>query len=72
MADREEILRTHTFKDDGLSVAQRVFYSVHTEDKNLQAARNTKAISLLVERLHEKGIIGDEELDELLLQVAYQ
>jgi hypothetical protein len=71
MADRDEILRTHTFKDEGFPVGQRVFYSLHTEDKNLQAARNTKAISLLVERLHEKGIIGEEELDELLLQVTY-
>jgi len=72
MPSRDEILRTHTFKEDGLSVGHRVFYTLNPDDKSLRMDRNAKALSILVEKLHEKGLIDEEWLDDFLFQVAYQ
>jgi hypothetical protein len=72
MADRDEILRTHTFKDEGFPVAQRVFYTLNPDDKDLLPDRKARALALLIEHLHEKGILDDQELDELLIKAAYQ
>jgi hypothetical protein len=48
----EDVLAEKTYKQDGLDVAQRVFYTLIAEPDNphrekLQAHRNSKAIALL-------------------------
>ncbi len=68
MANREEVLRDETHKGDVASVGERVFYTL--KEKASQAHRNSKAIALLVEHLHNKKLISDVELDELLLKVV--
>jgi len=68
MADKATILREKTHK--GLEVDARTFYSL-SADKALQAHRNTKAIALLVKHLSDRGLISEEELDELLFECVY-
>jgi hypothetical protein len=71
---REELLVKETHKDDGLDVAQRVFYTLTGEQGNphrekLQADRNSKAIALLFKTLRENGPLTDHRVDEILLEV---
>ncbi|MGD0127870.1 MAG: hypothetical protein ABSF46_21100 [Terriglobia bacterium] len=67
MPNIEDVLREKTYKDDGLELDQRVFYTLSNE-KGLQNHRNTKAIAHLMKVLHEKGQLSEGEIDELLLQ----
>lgn len=69
MTNREELLRKETYKEDSLDLGRRVFYTLNGDCKeNLQAHRNSKAIAVLIEMLHRKGIIDETEIDELLLE----
>ena len=68
MPTRGDLLREKTHKGDVEDLAVRVFYTL-TDDKAVQTHRNSKAIALLVDHLHEKNLIPDEEIDELLLRV---
>lgn len=62
-------LQNDTFKQNGIDLAHRVFYTLsHRHDE--QARRNSKAIALLVKLLEEKGLITQDEIDTLLLTVA--
>lgn len=72
----EEALAERTFKQDGLEVEKRIFYTLHGEEKSpqrdeLQNHRNSKAISLLCKLLLEKQLLTEEQLDELLLDVTH-
>ena len=67
MADLDDILYEKTHKEEGLDLGRRVFYTL-SDDKSLQAHRNSKAIALLVGLLREKGHLSDEEMDKLLLE----
>lgn len=69
MASRDELLREKTHKDDGLSIRERVFYTLN-DGKESQPECNSKAIALLVELLAERGIVLPEKLDEMLLELA--
>ena len=76
MPKKEDVLRDETFKGDVDEVKRRVFYTLtKTEESQPQmkeslARRNSKAIALIVEILHAKEIINDDELDELLLEIV--
>ena len=65
----QEVLREKTHKGDLDTVHERVFYTL-TDEKGLESARIAKAISLLTELLHDKGMLSDQDLDELLLEIA--
>jgi hypothetical protein len=70
----EDVLAEETYKQGGLDVGQRVFYTLIAEQGNphrekLQAHRNSKAIALLFKALCEKRHITDAQLDEILLDV---
>ncbi len=65
MPTKEDLLREKTFKEDGVELTSRVFYTLQT-DKNVQADRNSRAIALIVDHLHKKKLISDAEIDELL------
>jgi hypothetical protein len=62
-------LRDETFKQDGVDVAHRVYYTL-AKKREEQARRNSKAIALLFKLVAEKGLITPEELDDLLLNVS--
>jgi hypothetical protein len=65
VANKETILRDKTFKEEGMEVGRRVFYTL-SDDKTVQGHRTTKAVALLVELLREKNIMSEKELDDLL------
>jgi hypothetical protein len=66
MPTKEDVLEQETHKGDVEEVGCRVFYTL-TGKAEFQAHRTAKAVSLLIEHLHQKGLLDDEELDELLL-----
>lgn len=67
---KEDILRQKTYKDQGVDLNRRVFYTLQ-EDKSLQAHRNTKAIALVINHLREKNLISDDEIDGLLFDCIW-
>lgn len=69
MAYREDILRDETFKDQCEDDEHRVFYSLTTKSE-LTSHRVAKALSLVIVHLKKKGLLNDEELDELLLDTV--
>jgi hypothetical protein len=69
MTDQGTQLKDLTYKQAGIDVAHRVFFTLsHKHDE--QARRNSKAVALLVTLLTEKGLITTEDVDRLLLKVA--
>jgi hypothetical protein len=77
MPDRDNVLREQTYKDAD-TVGQRVYYTI-TEPKTRPASdaelsarlhRTTRAVSLLFERLHKDGVLSDDALDEILLELV--
>lgn len=75
MPTREEALAERTYKEDGIDVEKRVFYTLHGEGKmpqreESQNHRNSKAIALLFKMLLDKRLLNEEQLDEILLEVT--
>lgn len=76
MPTKDEALTERTYKQDGLEVEKRIFYTLHGEGKSpqrdeLQNHRNSKAIALLFKTLLEKRLLTEEQLDEILLEVTW-
>ena len=69
MTTIEQLLKSKTHKDDGLSVGERIFYTL-TDEKDLEMHRTTKLVSLLISHLVESGKIKGSELDTMLLEVS--
>ena len=69
MPTREEYLNKFTNKDENFELEMRVFYTL-TENKPLQAHRVAKALSLLIKHLHDKKLLNDKEIDDLLLDAV--
>lgn len=74
MSTKEDLLAEATYKEQGLDVAKRVFYTLDGKQgdpyrEKLQAHRNSKAIALLFKMLHESGQLTDDKIDEILLEV---
>lgn len=70
---REEVLTKRTHKQDGLGVAQRVYYTLkgeEPEDWKSRAHRNSKAIAMLIKNLSELGILTEDGIDDILLEVV--
>ena len=75
MTSLEDVLEKETYKQGGLDVGQRVFYTLTGEEGNphrekLNVHRNSKAIALLFKALCDKRLIMEEQLDEILLDVV--
>lgn len=74
MAELEQVLKELTYKEDGLEVGKRVFYTLTHEtelaSRDITATRTAKLLSLLVNRLVEEKRLSVAELDELLFNVA--
>lgn len=67
MANREDVLRDETYKDQTDDLEHRVFYTLNNK-KGMELHRVTKAITLVIVRLREQGILDDDSLDDLLLE----
>lgn len=65
----ESVLRDKTHKGDVEELEKRVFYTL-TDHKDIQSALTAKAFALLMRKLHDKGIINDKDVDDLLLEVV--
>ncbi|ODS53211.1 MAG: hypothetical protein ABS36_14910 [Acidobacteria bacterium SCN 69-37] len=78
MAQREDILREKTYKGDAETVYQRVYYTIteprtgpaSSADDHMRRHRMSVAVARLFERLHEKGVISSEDLDDILFEVV--
>ena len=70
MSSKEDFLRNRTFKDQGLPLSQRVFYTLHQDSQthDLQAHRTTKLLALLIEHLHTRKLLSEDEIDNLLVE----
>lgn len=66
MPTKEEILEHKTFKGEPFSITERVFHTLYEEDKSLTDG-TVRALSRLIQCLHEKGIITEENIDSILL-----
>jgi hypothetical protein len=73
MPTMEELLAKQTYKEGGLGVEERVFYTLTDHAKltpeTLHAHRNSKAIALLFKTLLDAGTLKEDQLDEILLEV---
>ena len=71
MPNLVDILRDQTYKEEKLEIEQRVFYTLYEGKKqNLQDHRNSKAIAELIKILSEKGILVEEDVDNILLRAV--
>lgn len=74
MSTREKLLAGKSFKQDGLDVGRRVFYTLVGEQdpqrEMLQTDRNSKAVALLVKALRLNGLLTDTQVDSILLDVV--
>lgn len=61
-------MKHETFSDVP-ELRKRVFY-VLDQDPEVQAHRNSRAIGLLVEILHERQQLSDEQVEQLLSDVV--
>jgi hypothetical protein len=75
---REDELRDHTFKGDVTELDKRIYYTLTTKpgagrdselSLDLRSHRTAKLVSQLVVKLHEQGILDDNEIDEMLLNL---
>ena len=72
MPTKEELLKKHTYKEENFKTKKRVFYSLLKEtDKDSSKVPSIKFIGLLTEKLQEKGLLTEEEIDDLLLEAVY-
>jgi hypothetical protein len=69
MSDIEDILESKTNKNDGLSNAERILYTL-TDVKELEIHRTAKLLSILIADHIEKGTLSESELDEMLLELV--
>ena len=68
MPTRDDILDAETFRDQ-VEISERIYHTL-TADITLDKHRIAKAISILIERLVEKDVIREDEIDDLLFQVV--
>lgn len=72
MPTREDILNEKTFKEDDFPIDQRVYYTLSGDEATrpkLQPHRNSVAIGLLFALLHKRGVLSDEDIDDILFDV---
>jgi hypothetical protein len=70
MPTKEEILEKQTFKNEGVELDKRVFYTLN-DNKDLQSHRNSKLLAILFKKLVENNSIIDSEIDDILLEVCH-
>lgn len=78
MANKDDVLREKTYKGEFQDDVHRVFYTLHDGKasrpdggEDLQSHRNSKLLAGLTSLLVERGLITQEQLDELLFDVVH-
>ncbi len=76
MPTRKEVLAERTYKEEGLEVEKRVFYTLTgkpdaPDSQKLNTHRNSKAIAMLFKTLLETGTLTEDQLDEILLEITW-
>ncbi|MCT9125511.1 hypothetical protein [Cupriavidus gilardii] len=70
--DREQLLRDRTYKEDGLELEKRIFYTLMDNPGNeridIRAHRTAKLMSLLIAKLADEGHLSQPDIDALLLE----
>ena len=54
--------------DDVEEIEKRVYYVLTQEPKSLTGHRTAKAVGILFQRLHSKGVLKKKDLDAILLE----
>jgi hypothetical protein len=67
MPDKDKILKDNTYKDKGLSVHERIYLTLMNAE-SFRAKRTAKAVALLLELLHKKRFLSDDQLDDFLFE----
>lgn len=68
MPTRESVLEelTHQYEE---TVSGRVFRSLHTlNDKDFSKTKTIKLLGELISLLHQKGLVSNDEIDDMLLE----
>ena len=65
MSLKDNIIRDSTFKDRGLSVGARIYRTL-TAIESARGKRTARAVALLLELLHKKRFLSDQQLDDFL------
>jgi len=65
MALKDDIIRDGTFKNHGLTVSLRIFRTL-TAIESARGKRTARAVALLIELLHKKRFLSDQQLDDFL------
>lgn len=65
MSIKERIISESTFKDRGLTVGARIYRTL-TAIESARGKRTAKAVAMLLELLHKKRFLSDQQLDEFL------
>ena len=80
MSDREDVLREKTHKGAGLDSGRRVFYTLGDykgaepfrtlgEPQWVGTHRTMKLVALLVAKLQAQGVLTEDDVDEMLLEL---
>ena len=67
MATKEDILNEKTNRDH--PVAQRIYYTL-TDNEKINAKQTAKTLGLLIDNLANKGILSEEDIDDMLFEIV--
>jgi hypothetical protein len=65
MSLKDKIIRESTFKDRGLAVGARIYRTL-TAIETARGKRTARAVAMLLELLHKKRFLSDQQLDDFL------
>jgi hypothetical protein len=73
--NRDDILRDETFKGDARELDKRIYLTLTMKPSeqladSLKMHRIAKLLADLAASLHERGILDDDELDDMLFHVV--
>lgn len=70
MPNLEDVLSEKTFKQDGLETSRRVFYTIDPKINDANALhKTTKLLGILIEKLESRGILSEDDIDAMLLEI---
>jgi hypothetical protein len=68
MAKKDEVLEKLTYKGQCADNSHRVYYTLTDEPKDMAIHRIANVLSGVIEKLVEKDLLTEDELDEILLR----
>jgi hypothetical protein len=70
MPNREDLLYEKTYRGQVDELEKRIYYTLTSEER-LQAHRVAKALALVIKLLHDKNVLTDNQIDDLLLEAIF-